>query len=365
MTDAVLISVLVLRLLVPLGIPKFPLPFILAALVLDAADQTLLQAADATSVLDEYQDYDKALDVYYLTIAYTSTFRNWLDPVALGLARFLFYYRLAGTLAFALSGARPLLMVFPNTFEYFFVFYEAVRLLWDPSRLSRRFLLGAAAAIWVGIKLPQEYWIHVARLDLTAEIAAHPSVLPVLCAIGAGLLLLGRSRWGDLPPSDQGPSLDVDAHIVRPQPPADAPRGDLQAVLSVAVLEKVLLIATLAVIFSQILDVRATDLQIGIGVTVVVLLNSAISLWRLQLGSRYGSTVVQFFAMAAVNGGVLALGVALRRTVGLSSYLPVQDALFYLLLISLIITMYDRYRVMGNLSRGRPRLRATERAATA
>ncbi len=142
--------------------------------MLDGVDQTIFQAVDATSVLDNYQSYDKALDVYYLTIAYASTLRNWLDPFALGVARFLFYYRLVGTLAFELTGVRTLLLVFPNTFEYFFIFYEAVRLFWNPRRMSRRFVVGAAAAIWIVVKLPQEYWIHIAELDVTDQQAPTP-----------------------------------------------------------------------------------------------------------------------------------------------------------------------------------------------
>src|SRR5205809_575081 len=81
--------------------------------------------------------------------------------------RFLYYYRLVGVLAFELFQKRWLLLVFPNTFEYFFIFYEAVRLWWNPRRMSRHLVIGVAAAIWIFIKLPQEYWIHVAQLDVT------------------------------------------------------------------------------------------------------------------------------------------------------------------------------------------------------
>ena len=45
-------------------------------------------------------------------------------------------------------------MIFPNTFEYFFIFYEAVRLRWDPKRMSKTVVIGAAAFIWIFIKLP-------------------------------------------------------------------------------------------------------------------------------------------------------------------------------------------------------------------
>ena len=102
-TDLLIFVVVVgLRLFVPLLIPRFPLPAILAALVIDAADQTIFQN-NTDLDLTGYQGYDKALDIYYLTIAYLSTLRNWTDPFAFGVARFLWYYRLVGVLLFELS----------------------------------------------------------------------------------------------------------------------------------------------------------------------------------------------------------------------------------------------------------------------
>jgi hypothetical protein len=72
-----------------------------------------------------------------------------------------------------------LLLIFPNTFEYFFIFYEAVRARWNPLRMSKRGVIAAAAAIWIVIKLPQEYWIHVAQLDVTDAIKQHIFGMPL------------------------------------------------------------------------------------------------------------------------------------------------------------------------------------------
>ena len=52
----------------------------MACLVIDAADQTIFQNHTDLD-LTGYQGYDKALDVYYLAIAYLSTFRNWARPL--------------------------------------------------------------------------------------------------------------------------------------------------------------------------------------------------------------------------------------------------------------------------------------------
>ena len=164
--DLLVLLILTVRLGVPLLIPLFPLPSILVCLVVDAADQSILQNHTDLS-LENYQGYDKALDIYYLSVAYLSTIRNWTDDFAQRVAAFLWYYRLVGVVAFELTDLRWLLLVFPNTFEYFFIAYEAVRLRWDPRRLTHRQVVGTAAAIWIFVKLPQEWWIHVAQNDFT------------------------------------------------------------------------------------------------------------------------------------------------------------------------------------------------------
>src|SRR3954462_12068069 len=120
------------------------------------------------------------MDVYYLAIAYMSTLRNWTSPQAYNVSRFLYFYRLVGVTAFEFSGWRPLLLIFPNTFEYFFIAYELIRLRYDPTRFPARWWWTLAAAIWIVIKLPQEYWIHVAQLDVTDTIAAYPELTVVL-----------------------------------------------------------------------------------------------------------------------------------------------------------------------------------------
>ena len=146
-TTVVFVAVVGARFVVPLFIPRFPLPAILAALVLDGIDQTIFQTFGYDP--PGYQSYDKAMDVYYLSIAYLATLRNWTDGGALVVARFLFFYRLVGVVAFEATDWRPLLLIFPNTFEYFFIAYEVVRLRWNPTRGSTRFWVLTAAAIWI------------------------------------------------------------------------------------------------------------------------------------------------------------------------------------------------------------------------
>ena len=80
------VAVVASQFLVPLLIIKYPLPAIIACLVIDAVDQTVFQAVAPDADLSGYQSYDKALDIYYLTIAYISTLRNWTSQFAVSIA---------------------------------------------------------------------------------------------------------------------------------------------------------------------------------------------------------------------------------------------------------------------------------------
>ena len=86
MTELVFIGVVLSRLLVPLLIIRFPLPAIIACLIIDAVDQTVFTAIAPGADLTGYQTYDKALDIYYLVIAYISTLRNWTNRFAVSVA---------------------------------------------------------------------------------------------------------------------------------------------------------------------------------------------------------------------------------------------------------------------------------------
>ena len=109
--DRLAIAAIVLaRLTLPLLIPRVPL-IILAALVVDAVDNSLLAQFSSIDLGPDgpYQSFDKALDIYYLAIAYLSTMRNWTSTPAFRIARVLFYYRLVGIVAFELLDSRAML----------------------------------------------------------------------------------------------------------------------------------------------------------------------------------------------------------------------------------------------------------------
>jgi len=361
-TDATVFWLVVgARVLVPLGVFRFPLPIMLAALVIDGLDQTIFQTFTHLD-LSGYQQYDKALDVYYLALAYLATFRNWVSRDGFDVSRFLFYYRLVGVVLFEQTQIRAILLIFPNTFEYFFDTYEAIRTRWDPRRLARNLLIGIAAFIWIFIKLPQEWWIHVAELDATDliktrifgvskdaswtdAIANVPWVLPVVAVVIIGLV--GAAWWvvtHRLPPADHPFTLDADKH--QPMVEGDAidreRRRIAERVFSLELLEKVVLIGLVSVIFSRMLpgaDPAAIDVLVGTG--VLVILNTAVSSLLVRRGERPHGAIQQFVLTLAMNVAIVLIG---GIVLGTLHGIQVEHALVFVLLLSLIVTGYDRYR---------------------
>jgi hypothetical protein len=350
------------RFLLPLTIPRYPLPGIIASLVLDGVDQTIFQQFTNLS-LEGYQGYDKALDIYYLTIAYISTLRNWANRFAFQVSRFLFYWRLVGVALFELTHLRSLLLIFPNTFEYFFIFYEAYRLRWDPRRMSKKLLVGAAALIWIVIKLPQEYWIHIAQLDTTDWIKSSLFGVPVdtpwseILSVWPGvfvavlvvlILILVAAGWlvkRRLPPADRALAFSADAHqpAFSGEQVHSAMTREARQIVDAALVEKIALLTLVSMSFAQVLpDVQASNLQLAIGVAVVVTINTALSHWLARRGFGWAFSLWQFVVLAVVNLGLI-LGYALLRT-RFDEPVGIANALFFVLLLTLLVTLFDRYR---------------------
>ncbi|HZC73634.1 MAG TPA: hypothetical protein VE442_23280 [Jatrophihabitans sp.] len=349
----IVVAVVASRLVVPLFIPRFPLSAILAALVIDGIDQTVfksvLSASDWAKIANGYQGYDKALDVYYLTVAYTATMRNWTNIHALRWAEGLWLYRLSGVTLFEVlhNAADPdswrwLLFVFPNTFEYFFIAYEIVRLRWDPRRLSPRFVAWLVAFIWVVIKLPQEWWIHIAQLDFTDFAAEHTWVWPTL---GVLLVVAIPTVWWVV--AHRLRPADWRMHIAADPLPAALDTEEKRTAYRAAtwhgvdanLIEKVVLTSLVCVIFGEILPRNtASAAQLAVVVSVVVVLNSVTSLAFSRRSIFIERVPIDFLAVVVLN--VLIL-VVLRA---ISARFVLDHALFFALLISLIVVLYDRYR---------------------
>lgn len=348
----IVVAVVASRLVVPLFIPRYPLPAIIAALVIDAIDQTVftsvLSASEWARIANSYQGYDKALDVYYLTVAYTATLRNWTNIHAQRWAGGLWLYRLTGVAIFEIlhtSSApdswRWLLFVFPNTFEYFFITYEIVRLRWDPRRLSPR-LVAWIVGIWVVLKLVQEWWIHIAKLDFTDFAADHAWVWPTLGALV--VVAVPTVRWlvtHRLPAADQRMRLAADPlpDALDTETKRAAFRADTWRAFDANLFVKLVLTSLVCMIFGEILPRNSASApQVAVAVSIVVVLNSLTSLAFSRRRLVVERVPVEFVALVMLN---LIIFVLLRE---LSARFMLDPALFFALLISLIVVLYDRFR---------------------
>lgn len=152
--------IILLRIIVPLSIFRFPLIGGLASMWLDAADWNT-SFFSATNDHVYYGALDKLLDFYYLTIeAYTvfSWKKSWAKWTALG----LYFWRGLGVSLYVLTRIPFLLVIFPNVFEGFFLLIAITRVIQKKEvRFSLRLAVWSATILAIP-KIIQEYAQHIA-----------------------------------------------------------------------------------------------------------------------------------------------------------------------------------------------------------
>jgi len=160
--------VIALRLVLPLTILRWPLAGGILALVIDAFDVVLVDAlaqllGEPAEFGPAYAQIDKWLDTYYLGLE-VIVVQRWPQPMLRSAATLLFVWRLAGVIAFEITGNRPLLVVFPNLFENFYL-YVLIATRWFPRFLPRNTpqLLLVLAVLMIP-KAVQEWVLHYEEL---------------------------------------------------------------------------------------------------------------------------------------------------------------------------------------------------------
>ena len=156
--------VIALRLVLPLTILRWPLAGGLLALVVDAVDVVLVDAI--AGLLGQppefgpiYAQLDKWLDLYYLALEVVVA-RRWVEKVPRRTAYVLFAWRLVGVILFEITVYRPLLIVFPNLFENYFL-YVLVARRWFPRFVPRT--VNQSVVVSLVLLIPkeiQEYVLH-------------------------------------------------------------------------------------------------------------------------------------------------------------------------------------------------------------
>ncbi len=119
-----MLLIAVVRVLGSLPVLRWPFYGGLLALVIDQVDVLMMQQIHLGGVTD-YQTFDKYLDQVYLLTFLIVALRwdGWQRNVAVG----LYVYRLFGFVAFEVTDQRDLLLLFPNFFEFWFLFIAAVK----------------------------------------------------------------------------------------------------------------------------------------------------------------------------------------------------------------------------------------------
>jgi hypothetical protein len=143
---------------------KKPLAGGIAALALDAMDVMIVELFGPGGMGPHYHSLDKVLDLYYLGLeAYVSL--GWTERIPRLISISLFVYRLIGVGLFELTGWRPILFLFPNLFENWFLFVLVIWKFFPGVQLDTwRRCLAWLIVLYVP-KLGQEYLLHVAEVQ--------------------------------------------------------------------------------------------------------------------------------------------------------------------------------------------------------
>lgn len=159
MTLEVLVIAIV-RIAGSLPVLRWPLAGGILAILVDLSDLLLMNVLDLGGVPD-YQRLDKVLDLVYMG-AFLVVALRWTGPDR-WVSVALFVFRMVGFVAFELTGARELLLLFPNVFEPWFLLVALLHHRWDPVPWTAP-RLGAAMVPLLAAKELQEWALHWARL---------------------------------------------------------------------------------------------------------------------------------------------------------------------------------------------------------
>ena len=160
--------VIILRLVVPISMFRWPVGGMFAAIMADNID-TILISIIGHGAFENYTLTDKLLDTYLLVIFGFFSLR-WEDKVARFTSLSLLWYRSTGVIVLSEASDRSLLFVFPNVFEFFFI-YQSVTMKWWPHLQVKGFRsLTIVLPCLLIPKLIQEWIVHVAEFHLMCSL---------------------------------------------------------------------------------------------------------------------------------------------------------------------------------------------------
>jgi len=118
-----------------LPVLRWPLAGAFIAIFVDLSDLFLRDWIELGGVND-YQSFDKWLDQAYM-LTFLAVALRW-QALPRNIAVALYAFRLAGFITFELTGDREVLILFPNVFEYWFIFIAALKAFgWEEEPRAR------------------------------------------------------------------------------------------------------------------------------------------------------------------------------------------------------------------------------------
>jgi len=151
------------------------------AILTDFGDLFLKNLLHLGGVRD-YQSFDKWLDQVYMA-AFLAVALRWA-PAPRTIAVVLYTWRLAGFVVFEVTGARTVLLAFPNLFEFWFLFVASTP-HWRPGFRYTARATGLVLGVLLAVKEFQEYALHQARwLDGFTAVEAVQAIWDWLTGLG-------------------------------------------------------------------------------------------------------------------------------------------------------------------------------------
>jgi hypothetical protein len=150
----------VYRILGSLPAYRWPLAGGLLAIAIDLTDLYWMNVLDLGGIPD-YQLFDKLADQVYLAVFLIVALR-WTGPERT-ISIVLYCWRMAGFLILELTGERAVLLLFPNVFEFWFLFIAALHHV-RPAVAWTSLRLGAVLAPLLILKEVQEWALHWERM---------------------------------------------------------------------------------------------------------------------------------------------------------------------------------------------------------
>ncbi len=171
------VIVLLIRLLVPVSILRFPVAGFFACVALDGLHAPIvyglnLRAFSFAGDVASYHLLDKWLDMYFLAFAVRAS-QKWQDELNSRAMLWMWILRLAGVIVFSTTGARFALFIFPNLLVAYYPFVACAR-RWVPRLVPRTGVqLLVVLCVMLIPKLILEYWLHVEMLGLGEALSRH------------------------------------------------------------------------------------------------------------------------------------------------------------------------------------------------